>query len=141
MAALELVIDFDLIARHHFVGFIGHADDRHEFLEHGIRHAFLLCGGGVGRDAIVTLIGDADGDVDQLFRQRVKRSGGHDLLDIVPGALERGGIVGDGLPEIIDPVGFASGHDVVVDGADFRGGIFVFDEAEGRHGSSEYEEV
>ena len=41
--------------------------------------------------------------------------------------------MGEGLPEIIDPVGFARGHDVVVDGADFGGGVGVFDEAEEGH--------
>src|SRR5713226_2029792 len=39
----------------------------------------------------------------------------------------------DGLPKIVDPVGFTGGHDVVVDGADFGACVFVFDEAEGGH--------
>ncbi len=44
---LELRVDLDLIPRHHFVGFVGHADDCHEFLEHRISHALLLGGNGV----------------------------------------------------------------------------------------------
>src|SRR5207237_10013716 len=38
-----------------------------------------------------------------------------------------------GLPEIIDPVGLAGGHYVVVDGAHFGGSVFVFDESQGSH--------
>src|SRR5204863_935001 len=38
--------------------------------------------------------------------------------------------------EIIDPVGLASGHDVVIDGPHFSARVFVFDESQGRHAVS-----
>jgi len=41
--------------------------------------------------------------------------------------------VSDGFPEIIDVVGFARDHDVVVDGFDGGAGVLVFDETERRH--------
>jgi hypothetical protein len=37
-------------------------------------------------------------------------------------------------PEVIDPVRLARGHDVVIDGADLRTGVLVFDETERGHG-------
>ena len=84
-------------------------------------------------DAVVTVVGDADGDVNQFFGERVERAGRHDLLDTFPGALEQYGVVRDSLPEIIDPIGFARGHDVVVDGAHFVRGVLVFDQSECGH--------
>ena len=44
------------------VGLVGHADDAHQFAEHGFRHASLARGGGVAGDAIAAAVGDADGD-------------------------------------------------------------------------------
>src|SRR5262249_51994707 len=38
--------------------------------------------------------------------------------------------------EIIDPVSLARSHDVVIDGANLRAGLIVFDETENRHGGS-----
>jgi len=46
---------------------------------------------------------------------------------ILARTLEHDRIVRDGLPEVVDPVGLAGGHDVVVDGADFWAGVLVFD--------------
>src|SRR5258708_25481965 len=46
-------------------------------------------------------------------------------------------IVRDGLPEIVNPIDFARGHDVVVNGAHFRGRVCVFDEWERGHERSE----
>src|SRR2546422_244456 len=43
----------------------------------------------------------------------------------------------DGFPEIIDPIGFARNHDVVVNRAYFRAGVLIFDESECRHRISE----
>src|SRR5271168_4350021 len=85
-------------------------------------------------DAIWALIADAYRDIDQLFGEGIERAGGHDLLDVLPGALEGDRVVGQHLPEIVDPVGLAGGHDVVVDGADFGGGVLIFDERESGHG-------
>src|SRR5713101_6661168 len=39
----------------------------------------------------------------------------------------------DGFPEIIDPIGFARGHNVVVNRAHFRAGVLVFDKSECGH--------
>jgi hypothetical protein len=41
--------------------------------------------------------------------------------------------VSDGLPEIVDPIGLARGHDVVIDGANFRVRVCILNEAKGRH--------
>ncbi len=84
-------------------------------------------------DAVVAVVGDADGDVDEFFGEGIERAGRHDVLETFPGAFEQCGIVSDGLPEIIDPVDFAGGHDVVVNGADFGSRVLVFDEWECRH--------
>jgi hypothetical protein len=130
---MESLVDFDLVAGDELVGFVGHADDGLEFLEHGVGHTLGKGGSGVGSDAVVAIVGDADGDVEQFLGEGIERARSHDLLDAFPSAFEQRGIVGDGLPEIIDPVGLACGHDVVVDGADLRVGILVFDETEGGH--------
>ena len=129
----EAFVDFDLIAGDELVGFVGHADDGLEFLEHGVGHALAEGRSGMRGDAVVAVVGDADGDVEKFLGERIERAGRHDLLDAFPGALEKCGVVGDCFPEIIDPIGLAGGHDVVVDSADFRAGVFVFDQAEGGH--------
>ncbi len=84
-------------------------------------------------DAVVAVVGDADGNVNQFLGERIERAGPHDLFQALPRALEQRGIVGDGLPEIINPIDFASGHDVVVNGAHFRCCVFVFDQSECGH--------
>src|SRR6266850_1589563 len=129
----EALVDFDLIAGDQLVGFVGHANDGLEFLEHGVGHALAEGGRGVRCDAVVAVVGDADGDVTEFFGKRIERAGRHDSFDAFPSALEERGVVGDGFPEIVDPVGFTGGHDVVVDGADFGACVLVFDEAEGGH--------
>ncbi len=53
-----------LVAGDELVGFIGHADDRLKLLEHFPSHAFGEGGGGVGGDAVVAAVGDADGDLE-----------------------------------------------------------------------------
>jgi len=129
----KALVDFDLIAGDELVGFVGHADDGLKFLEHGVGHALAKGGSGVGSDAVVAVVGDTDGDVEKFLGERIERAGRHDLLDAFPSALEKRRVMSDGLPKIVDPVGFTGGHDVVVDGADFGACVFVFDEAEGGH--------
>ncbi len=80
------------------------------------------------RDAVRALVRYADRDVEKLLGKRVERSRGHDLLDGLPGALERRGIVGQGFPEIVDEVGLARGANIVVNRADLRRCVVVFDE-------------
>src|SRR6266536_505045 len=130
---LEALVDFDLVAGDKLVGFIGHANDGLKLLEHGPGHAFAESGSGVRGDAVSAVVGDADGDVDHFLGEWIERARRHDLLDAFPGALEQGGIVRDGLPKIIDPIGFARNHDVVVNRAHFRAGVLVFDESECGH--------
>src|SRR5215469_12441131 len=84
-------------------------------------------------NAVAALIGDADRDVDHFFGQRIERTGSHDLLDVLPGAFQSGWVVGQSLPEIIDPVGLAGDHDVIVYLAYFGRGVLVLDEAESGH--------
>ena len=124
---MKALIQFDLISGDEFIGGVGHADDGLELFEHGVGHAFSEGGGGVGGNAVVAIVGDADGDVDEFFGEGVYGAGSHDGFEALPGALQKSGVMGDGLPEIIDPIGFAGGHDVVVDGANFGSGVLVFD--------------
>jgi len=125
----ELCVDRNLISSREAIGFVRHANDCHQFVEHCIGHALVARGCRVGCDAISTLIGHTDRNVNQFFRERIEDAGRHDLLDAFPSALERNGIIGECLPEIIDPVGLSGSHDVVVDGADLGRGILVFDES------------
>jgi hypothetical protein len=39
---LKLRVDFYLVSRDHLIGFVGHADDSHQLLEHGVRHTLFL---------------------------------------------------------------------------------------------------
>jgi hypothetical protein len=130
---LEAVVDGHLIAGNELVGLVGHADHLLEFLEHFRRHAFAESRGGVRSDAVVAVVGDADGDVEQFLGERVESAGSHDGLEAFPGALQKNRIVGDGFPEIVDVIGFARGHDVVIDSFDGGTGIFVFDQTESGH--------
>src|SRR5262249_48048243 len=93
----------------------------------------LAGGSSVGRDAVIALVGNADRYINQLLHQRIERSRGHNLLGVFPGALQAGWIVGQRHPEIRDLINFARGLDVVVHGAHFGAGFFVFDETESRH--------
>ena len=129
----EAFVDFDLIAGDELVGFIGHANDGLEFLEHGVGHALAKGGSSVRRDTVVAVVGDADSDVKELLGKRIEGAGRHDLLDAFPSALEECGVVRDGFPEIVDPVGLTGGHNVVVNGADFGVCVFVLDKTEGGH--------
>src|ERR1700760_685580 len=84
-------------------------------------------------NAVVALVADAYGNVNQLFHQRIERAITHDLFSVLPGTLQANGIMREGLPEVGDFVDFACGLDVVINGADFRRGIFVFNETECGH--------
>src|SRR5580692_1657636 len=126
---LESLVDLDLVTGSEAIRFIGHAHDGHEFLKHLRGHPFALCRCGVRSDAVGALIRDADGDVDHLLCKRIEGARRHDLLDGFPGALERRGIVGEGLPEMIDVIGLARRENVVVNGAYFRRRVFIFNQA------------
>jgi hypothetical protein len=122
----EFGIDGDLECSGEGVGLGGHADDGEEFRVLLVGHSFGTCGGSVGVDAVATVIGDGDGDVDEFFGERVERAGSdHDLLDAGPGMLEEIGLIGEGSPEVVNEVGFSGGADVVEDGLDaWIGGDF-----------------
>ena len=132
----ELWVDWDLKCSLESVCLGGHANDGEEFGVLLVCHAFGECCCGVGVDAVAAVVGDGDGDVDQLFGERVECAGSdHDLLDALPGAFEEVGLVGEGSPEVVDEVGFSSGADVVKDCLDaWVGGDFgVVPEFYGRH--------
>src|ERR1700730_12201520 len=57
--AFELFVEFHLVAGNHFVGFVRHADDGLQFVKHLIGHTLFSRGGGVRRNAVVTIVGDA----------------------------------------------------------------------------------
>lgn len=130
----KALVDRDLVSGDELVGFVGHSDNGLKFLEHFGSHAFGESGSRVGGDAVLTVVCDADGDVEKFFGKGIEGARSHDLLEAFPSAFEKSGIVGDGLPEIVDVVGFARGHDVVIDGFDGGAGVGVFDEAKGGHG-------
>ena len=68
---LELIVNLDLISGDKVVRFVSHAYNRHQFREHGVRHALLLGCGGVSCDAIATPVRGAHGDVDQFLGERI----------------------------------------------------------------------
>ena len=81
-----------------------------------VRHSFGARGRGVGVDAVAATVDGGDGDVDELFGERIERAwGDHDLLDARPGSFEKFGLIGQGSPEVVDEVGFSGGADVVED--------------------------
>jgi hypothetical protein len=57
----ELLVHFDLIAGDQLIGLVSHSDDGLQLREHGIGQAFFESGGGVRGDAVMTVVGDADG--------------------------------------------------------------------------------
>jgi hypothetical protein len=130
---LEARIDGHLVAGNQFVGFVGHANDLLQFFEHLGGHALTEGGSGVGVDTVLAVIGDTDCDVDEFFRESIECSKGHGGLQILPSAFQKYGVVGDGLPEIIDVRTRARGHDVVVNGFDLRASVLVFDETKRGH--------
>src|SRR5258708_15890032 len=69
---LELLVDLDLIPGDQLVGFVGHADDRLQFVKHRVGHPLLARRRRVRGDAVRTVVGHADRDVQQLLRKRVQ---------------------------------------------------------------------
>src|SRR6266849_8427615 len=131
----ETLVDLHLISRDQSISFVRHAHHGHQLFKLGVGHAFVYRRGGVRSDAVFALIRDRNGDIDHLFSERVERSRSHDLLNVFPSPLEHDRILRDYLPEIVNPIGLARGHDVVVDSADRGAGVGVFDEAKDGHRS------
>jgi hypothetical protein len=101
------------------IGLGGHGDDGEEFGVLLVGEAFGACGSSVGVDAVAAIVGNGDGDVDELFGKRVEGAGfDHDLLDALPGSFEKIRLIGEGSPEVIDEVGFSGDTDVREDGLD-----------------------
>ena len=109
------------------IGLIRHADDTHQLAEHGFAHSRFPGRGGVAGDAICTAIGDAHGEIDHLFRQRIERARRHDFFHARPGAREQRRIVRQIFPEIIDVIDLPRPLDVIEHGADLRTGVAVLD--------------
>src|SRR5437879_1569491 len=97
------------------VGFVYQADDRQQLRILGLRHALVARRGAVGSDTVPAAVRGAYRKVQQLLGQRIERSRTHDFLDVGPDTPEGARVVRDHLPEIVDPVGLAGRHDVVVD--------------------------
>src|SRR5579864_5011277 len=131
--ALEGGIDRHPIAVGEPVGFVGHADHGHDLAEHGFGHAGLARRGAMAGDAVAAAIGDADREVDHFLGQRIERAWRHDLLDALPGALERRRIVRQVFPKVVDVVDIAGALDVVEHGADCRIRLSVFDRTNCAH--------
>src|ERR1700730_10965437 len=136
MLRFEAVVNFYLIPCNQAIGFVRHTDYRHQFFELRIGHPFMDCGSGMRSDAIVALVGHGEGNVNDLFGERIERSGSHNLLYIFPSPLQHHGVMRDCLPEITDPVRLARRHDVVVNGANFSARVSIFDKAKDRHRAS-----
>src|SRR5580704_12369671 len=81
----------------------------------------------VARDAIGTAVGHAHGEINHLLGHRIERARRHDVFDALPGALERRRIVRKIFPEIVHVFDAARALDVIIDGADFRRGVGMFD--------------
>jgi hypothetical protein len=59
----ELFVDLYLVARDYFVGFVGHADDGLQFVEHRVSHSFFARGSGVRSYAVAAIIRHAYSDI------------------------------------------------------------------------------
>src|ERR1700734_479624 len=69
----ELLVNLDLISGDELVGLVGHPNDGLQLCKHGVGHALLESGGGVRSDAVMAVVGDADGDVKQFLGERIER--------------------------------------------------------------------
>lgn len=138
MLCSEAFVDLHLISAGESVRLVRHPDNRHDFGEHLVGHARFTRGRGVRRDAIAALVSGADGHIEQFFDERIERARAHHFFHALPGTAQRDRIVGEGFPEVIDPVRLAGGHDVVIDGAYFRGSGFVFNKSESCHRSPDH---
>ncbi len=120
------------------VGLAGHAHHREQLAPHRLAHAGPARDRGVGSDAVVAAVGRADREVDHLLGEGVEGARDHDLLDGLPGAAKRRRVVGERLPEVVDPVRLAGDHDVVVDRAHLGAGRPVLDQSGDRHGGDPF---
>ena len=108
---------------------VGHTDHAHQFPEHGLGHTFGDRGRAMRRNAVVAAVGHADGNINQFTDQRIQFAGPtHDFLERLPSPLECGGMIGDGLPEVIDFCRFAGCSDVVKDFSHDAAAVFVFNQ-------------
>src|ERR1700694_4864283 len=108
-------------------GFVRQADNREQLRVLGLGHALVARRGAVRSNTVPTAVRGAYRDVQELLGQRIERSRTHDFLDVGPDSLEGPRVVREDLPEIVDPVGLAGRHDVVVDRPHFRCCFAVFD--------------
>src|SRR5712691_12310451 len=122
----EPLVDFHLVPARQAIGLIRHPDYCHQLGELLIGHAGLARRGGVGGDAVAALVAGADSDVHHLLGQRVERARRHHLFHGFPCAPQRYRIVRQSLPEIVDPICVASGHDVVINRAHVPRSVSIF---------------
>src|SRR5208282_2416358 len=130
---LECRIDRYAIAVGEAVGLVRHADNGHELAEHRRAHAGLARRCAVTGDAIAAAVGGADREIDHLLGEHIERARCHDLLDALPGALERRRILREIFPEIIHILDLPRALDVVEHGTDFRCGVAIFDRSVSAH--------
>lgn len=86
-------------------------------------------------DAIRAAVGSGDGDVDELFCERVERSRSHhDFFYALPGSLKQSWLICECSPKIVDEVGLSCGADIGEDCAHARvsGNIVVCPKLYGR---------
>src|SRR5688572_25428180 len=126
------LVDLDPEAVGQPVRLVGHAHDGHQLAVHLVGHAPAARGGGVRGGAVAAAVGHAHRQVDHLLGERVEGSGLHDRLQGLPRAAQRGRMGGQRLPEVVDVVRLARGHDVVVDDPHLVAGLRVLDHR-GRH--------
>jgi len=90
-------------------------------------------------DAIRAAVGSGDGDVDELFCERVQGSGSdHDLFHALPGSLKQSRLICKSTPEVVDEVGLSYGSDIGKDCAYARvsGNVLVCPKLYGRQSSA-----
>ena len=127
--SFEFLVQRDLESIRQAIVHVGDTDDAHQFAKHRVSHPLGGCRRSVRRDAVVTTVGHADGNVDQFTDERVQLTGAaHDLFEHCPRPLQRGRMICNGFPEVVDVVRLSSGSNVVVDFADHSAALFVFDQ-------------
>src|SRR5882757_3676767 len=96
------------------------------------RHPLGPSRGAMRRDAVLATVRHADRHINEFFGERVERARAHDFLRICPHTPQRRGMMRQYFPVVVDPIGFAGGHDVVVHGANLRRRVRVLDGRRGR---------